>query len=56
MPPSLGRRLLIALMMQAARTSEKFVNFHQTTRRNILEVSHLHTCRRDDLKTHQLMD
>jgi hypothetical protein len=31
----------IALMMEAANTSETLVNFYQTTRRNILEDSHL---------------
>jgi hypothetical protein len=30
-------------MMEAARTSKTLVNFYQTTRRNNLEVSHLHT-------------
>jgi hypothetical protein len=34
--------LLIALMMEAASTSETLVNFYQTTRRNIPEDSHLH--------------
>jgi hypothetical protein len=33
---------LIALMMEAASTSETSVNFYQTTRRNIPEDSHLH--------------
>jgi hypothetical protein len=33
---------LIALMMKAASTSETSVNFHQITRRNISEDSHLH--------------
>jgi hypothetical protein len=33
--------LLIALMMEAARTSETFVNFYQTTRRYNPEDSHL---------------
>jgi hypothetical protein len=32
---------LIALMMETVRTSEKSVNFYQTTRRNIPEDSHL---------------
>jgi hypothetical protein len=31
----------IALMMEAASTSETSVNFYQTTRRNIPEDSHL---------------
>jgi hypothetical protein len=34
-------RGLIALMMEAASTSETSVNFYQTTRRNNLEDSHL---------------
>jgi hypothetical protein len=34
-------RLLIALMMEAASTSETLVNFYQTTRRNNPEDSHL---------------
>jgi hypothetical protein len=33
--------LLIALMMEAARTSETLVNFYQTTRRYNPEDSHL---------------
>jgi hypothetical protein len=32
----------IALIMEAVRTSETWVNFHQTARRNIPEDSHLH--------------
>jgi hypothetical protein len=35
------RGLLIALMMEAARTSETLVNFYQTTRRYSPEDSHL---------------
>jgi hypothetical protein len=42
-----------ALMMEATNTSETSVNFYQTTRRNIREVSHLHTRRRDNLKSQQ---
>jgi hypothetical protein len=42
----------IALMMEAARTSETFVNFYQTTRRYNPEVSHLHTHRRENLKSY----
>jgi hypothetical protein len=37
----LARGLLIALMMEAASTSETSVNFHQTTQRNNPEDSHL---------------
>jgi hypothetical protein len=33
----------IALMMEAANTSETLVNFYQTTRRNNPQDSHLHT-------------
>jgi hypothetical protein len=35
--------LLIALMMEAASTSEMSVNIYQTTRRNNLEDSHFHS-------------
>jgi hypothetical protein len=41
-----------ALMMKAASTSETSVNFYQTTRRNNPEDSHLHTRRRENLKSH----
>jgi hypothetical protein len=34
----------IALMMEAASTSETSINFYQTTRRNNPEDSHLHVC------------
>jgi hypothetical protein len=40
------------LMMEAASTSETSVNFYQTTRRNNSGDSHLHTCRRENLKPH----
>jgi hypothetical protein len=43
-----------ALMMEAASTSETSVNFHQTTRRNNPEDSHLHTRRRENLKSDKL--
>jgi hypothetical protein len=33
--------MTIALMMEAVSTSEMSVNFYQTTRRKILEDSHL---------------
>jgi hypothetical protein len=36
-------RAVIALMMEAARTSEMSVNFYQATRRNNPEDSHLQT-------------
>jgi hypothetical protein len=38
--------------MEAASTSETSISFYQTTRRNIPEDSHLHTCRRENLKSH----
>jgi hypothetical protein len=44
--------ILIALMMEAASTSETTVNFYQTTRRNNPEDSHLHTHRRENVKSH----
>jgi hypothetical protein len=39
-------------MIEAARTSETLVNFYQTTRRYNPEDSHLHTCRRENLKSY----
>jgi hypothetical protein len=41
---------VVALMMEAARTSETLVNFYQTTRRYNPEDSHLRTHRRENLK------
>jgi hypothetical protein len=38
-------------MMEAAITSEALVNFYQTARRNIPEDFHLHTRRRENLKS-----
>jgi hypothetical protein len=38
-------------MMEAASTSETLVNFYQTTRRYNPEDSHLHTHRRENLKS-----
>jgi hypothetical protein len=43
---------VVALMMEAARTSETLVNFYQTTRRYNPEDSHLRTHRREDLKSY----
>jgi hypothetical protein len=43
---------VIALMKEAARTSETSVNFYQTTRRNIPEDSNLHTRRCENLKSY----
>jgi hypothetical protein len=44
---------LIALMMEAASTSETSVNFYQTTWHNNLEDSCLHTCCHENLKSHK---
>jgi hypothetical protein len=38
--------------MEAARTSETLVNFYQTTRRYNPEGNHLHTRRRENLKSY----
>jgi hypothetical protein len=40
-------------MMEAASASETSVNY-QTTRRNNIEDSHLHTRRRENLKSHKV--
>jgi hypothetical protein len=50
---SVARVLLIALMMEAASASETSVNFYQTTRRNNPGESHLHTRRRENLKSQE---
>jgi hypothetical protein len=42
----------MALMLEAVRTTETSVNVSETTRRHIPEVCHLHTCRRENLKSH----
>jgi hypothetical protein len=42
-------------MMEAASTSETSVNFFQATRRNNPEDSHLHTRRRENLKSYKLL-
>jgi hypothetical protein len=44
--------LIIALMMEAARTSETSVNFNVTTRRYIPEDTKLHTRRHENMKSH----
>jgi hypothetical protein len=43
----------IALMMEAARSSETSVNFYQTTRRYNPEDNHLRTNRRENLKSYK---
>jgi hypothetical protein len=44
-------RGVIALMLEAARTSETLVIFYQTTRRYNPEDTHLRTHRRENLKS-----
>jgi hypothetical protein len=51
-----GDESLVALMMEAASTSETSVNFYQTTRCNTPEDSHLHTRSHEKLKSHQLQE
>jgi hypothetical protein len=46
----LNWKMAVALMMEAARTSETLVNFYQTTQRYNPEDSHLRTHRRENLK------
>jgi hypothetical protein len=46
----------IALMMEAARSSETLVNFYQTTRRYNPEDSRLRTNRRENLKSYSIKD
>jgi hypothetical protein len=43
---------IITLMMEADSTCETSVNFYQATRRNNSEDSHLHTRRRENIKSH----
>jgi hypothetical protein len=43
---------IVALMMEAASTSETFADFYQTTRRNNSEDSNLYTCCSDNLTVH----
>jgi hypothetical protein len=43
---------LIALMMEAVRTSETSVYFNETTQHCIPEGCHLHTRRGENLKSH----
>jgi hypothetical protein len=46
---------IVDLMMEAASMFETRVNFYHTLRRNIAEDSHLHTCRRENLKSHLVL-
>jgi hypothetical protein len=41
-----------ALMMEAVQTSETMVNLYKSTRRYNRDKSHLHTHRRENLKSH----
>jgi hypothetical protein len=45
----------IALMMEAARTSETSVDFQLKTRQYIPEDSELHTRRRENFKSHKFL-
>jgi hypothetical protein len=45
-------KIAVALMMEAARTSETLVNFYQTARCYNPEDSNLHTHRRESLKSY----
>jgi hypothetical protein len=45
--------MAIALMMEAAKTSETLVSFYQTTRRYNPEDSHLRAHRRENLKSYK---
>jgi hypothetical protein len=45
----------VDLMMEAVNTCETSTDFYQTTWRNIQEESHLHTRRRENLKSHSIM-
>jgi hypothetical protein len=47
---------VVALMMEAARTSETLVNFYQTTRCYNPEDSHLRTHRRENLKSYKMSE
>jgi hypothetical protein len=42
--------------MLAVSTSETSVNLYKNTRRTIPENSHLHTRRRESLKSHEMWD
>jgi hypothetical protein len=53
---AMSKSSLIALTMEAARIFETSVNFYETTRRSIPQDSHLHTRRRENLKSHQVLN
>jgi hypothetical protein len=46
--------IIIALMMEVARTSETSVDIQLRTRQYITEDSELHTRRRESLKSHRI--
>jgi hypothetical protein len=50
-----GDEVLNALMMEAVSTFQTSVNFNQITRRNNPEDGHLHTDRRENLKSHRVL-
>jgi hypothetical protein len=52
LPPSSGRWVTIALIIETASTSETSVNFYQTTWCIIPEDSNFHTRRRENPKSH----
>jgi hypothetical protein len=54
-PEVLTTSIVIALMMEAVSTSKTSVNFYETTWRKMPEESHLHTRRRENLKSHCLL-
>jgi hypothetical protein len=51
----LQKTVLIALMMEAVRTSEMLVNFYQTTWRYSPEDHHLRNHRRENLKSYLVL-
>jgi sugar diacid utilization regulator len=46
----------IRAMVQTVRTSETSVSFKETLRRYIPEDCQLHTCRRENLKSHRAIN
>jgi hypothetical protein len=52
-PPCYLVKRSIALMMEALSFSETSVNIYQTTRCNYPEDNHIHTRRRENLKSHR---